>query len=218
MDSEQSNTKRIVLVPGIGLGGCELLVLGWYLKRQGFHAQIFWRNPWRRSLQDSAELLHRFLQRYQDETVHLVGHSLGGLVVLQTLQDYPTTPVGKIVTLGTPHCGCLAARRVLKAPGGRGLLGEALVSACHETILPIPPGCAVGAIAGSLNMLLGFLLCPQNANDTLVCVNETQHPDLTAHCILPVSHSGMVMSHKVSIMIARFLHTESFSSEKTEKQ
>ncbi|MGR8920537.1 MAG: esterase/lipase family protein [Gammaproteobacteria bacterium] len=81
---------------------------------------------WRRPLLESAELLHYFLERYQDgvtrkwgvdplPTTQLVGHSMGGLVALRYAR-YLTDDLGltapatrrwfdKIITVATPFYG-----------------------------------------------------------------------------------------------------------------
>ena len=201
------------MVPGIGLGGSELLVLAWRLRQGGYRVKIFWKNPWRRSLGASAAALHQWLAEQQIETPHVVAHSLGGWVVLQLLRDYPQQQVGRIVMLATPISGCLAARRVLRIPGGRIVLGEALASVCSEPDLSFPPKCDIGVIAGRLNLLLGLVLCPRKPNDTLVCIQETQHPDLADHCVLPVSHTSILLSRQASERVTCFLRSGVFAAE-----
>ena len=44
--------------------------------------------------------------------VHLLGHSLGGLVILRCLERYPMAQPGRVVFLGTPAAGSRAARRL----------------------------------------------------------------------------------------------------------
>ena len=107
-------SDTIILVPGIGLGGFEFLMLARQLRKQQYNVKIFWKNPWRTSLASSAKALHDFLSK--QPTSHLVAHSFGGVVVLKMLQDYPQLVVGNVVMLGSPLAGCLAAQRVLKIP------------------------------------------------------------------------------------------------------
>lgn len=202
--------ETVVLVPGIGFGGSELLFLARCLRRRGYVVKIFWKNPWRCSLSASADKLYSLLMTWQIEKIHLVAHSLGGFVVLQLLQDYPHLPVERVVFLGVPLSGCLAAQRVSSIPGGRWLLGKALSSVCWNSSLSFPPKVEVGAIAGKLNLFLGFLLCPRKQNDTLVCVEETYHPDLRSSCVLTVSHTSMLFSKKVIDYVKRFLDRGTF--------
>lgn len=202
----------VVLVPGIGFAGAELRPLARRLTRFGYDVRLFPHLPGRLSLAESAALLHRFAAPLDGERVHYVAHSLGGRVTLRLFADHPDRPPGRLVFLGTPLLGCRAARRVLALPGGRGLIGAgvASVSAAETPAPSLPPGREVGVIAGRLNFLSGFLLAPGQANDSLICVEETRHPDLTDHRVLPVSHSSMLLSPRVAECVDRFLRTGMF--------
>ena len=209
-------TETVVLVPGIGLGGLDLYVLARLLRKHGYIVKTFWRNPWRRDLAGTAQLLSEMLAIQETEKPHLVAHSLGGLVVQQMLRDNLQQKVGRIVLLGVPLSGCLAARRVMKVPGGRWFIGKALASVATKTDSHFPVGLEIGSIAGNFNFLLGLILCPRKQNDTLVCVEETKHPDVSAHCVLFVSHTSLVLSEEVSKNADCFIRTGAFlvNSEK----
>lgn len=178
--------ETMILIPGIGLGGIEFLLLAARLRREGFRVKTFWQTPWRRALADTARDLQAKLRKVEAEEgatrPHLVAHSLGGLLVLQMLCDYPRLQVGRIVMLGVPLTNCIAARRTLRVPGGRLLIGPALAAHCLHPDLPIPDGYEVGGIAGSINLLLGHLLCPGKTNDTLVCEQDDRLSNPTKAC------------------------------------
>jgi pimeloyl-ACP methyl ester carboxylesterase len=205
-----SMSETVVLVPGIGFGGCELFFLARCLRQHGYVVKIFWKNPWRCSLSASADALYSMLMTRPIAKTHLVAHSLGGFVVLQLLRDYPHLSIARIVFLGVPLSGCLAAQRVSRIPGGRRLLGQALGSICWNPSSSFPTQVEVAAIAGKLNFLLGFLLCPHKQNDTLVCVEETYHSDLKSTCVLPVSHTSMLFSKQVINYVKRFIDRGTF--------
>ena len=205
-------TNTIVLVPGIGLGGAELLFLAWHLRRSGYQTRIFWTNPWRGDLAAKARALHRLLTRFEIETPSFVAHSFGGPIVLRFMHDYPKFKVGRIVMLGTPLTGCISAQRVMRIPGGRWIVGEALASTASGLNIPIAADCETGSIAGTANVLMGCFLCPRQSNDTIICVDETRHPGLIDHCVLFVSHTGMLVSRQVSERVVRFLRTGRFAA------
>ena len=205
--------EKVVLVPGIGFGGAEMRLLARRLRHSGYDTTVFPHLPGRCPLAASADKLQRAVASLEADTVHFVGHSLGGLGVLQMFADYPQQRPGRIVTLGSPLLGCLAARRTLALPGGHCLVGPGMSSACDGPFLPLPPGRQVGAIAGRLNILFGFLLAPGRANDTLICVEESRHPEITDHAVLPVSHGSMLLSSSVARYAAHFLRTGAFRAE-----
>jgi len=205
--------ETIVLVPGIGLGGAELLVLQWRLRRCGYQTKIFWTNPWRGTLAEKAKALHAMLVESNTEAANLVGHSFGGRVILQMLNDFPECRLGRIVTLGSPLTACTATDRILRLPGGRWVVGETVTVAATQPQQIIPSGREVGSVAGRLNFLVGLVLCPRKSNDSIIGVDETRHPDLKDHRTLFVSHTGMLTSKRVSDHVVRFLHSGNFPSD-----
>lgn len=76
---------RVVLVPGVGLAGAELLPMAIRLRRKGYRVSLFWHLTGRQPLEESARRLRAMVEELPDGTVHFVGHSLGGLVVLRML-------------------------------------------------------------------------------------------------------------------------------------
>ena len=57
--------------------------------------------------------------------VHLLGHSLGGIVILRCLERHPQQPPGRVVIMGTPSMAsqaavALARFRVRARAAGRG--------------------------------------------------------------------------------------------------
>lgn len=206
----------VVLVPGVGFGGLELRLLAWRLRRAGFRVEIFRHASGGPTLTDSAESLHEWVSALKAETVHFVAHSLGGLIVFRMFAAYPTQRPGRIVTLGTPLQGCLAARRVLAAPGGRWLLSKSVAAVFSDELPPLPPEREIGSIAGRLNFIFGWLLALRQPNDTLICVEESRHPKIAAHVVLPVSHSGLLLSGRVGRCVVNFLRTGAFFSTRSD--
>ncbi len=147
--------------------------------------------------------------------VHLVGHSLGGLMAIETFERNPDLPPGRIVLLGSPVQGSRAARAVGAWSFGSQLLGPLAVAEltrARERRWTLPREIAL--IAGSRSAGLGrlFASLPQ-PNDGTVCVDETRLPGATAHRIHDVSHTGMLISSAVAVSTARFLAHGRLSGE-----
>jgi hypothetical protein len=143
---------------------------------------------------------------------HLVGHSLGGLLILQMLLDSGWGAPGRLLFLGTPLQGSAVARRVGSWPGMERLLGhaEGPLGAGHRGW---PSDRESGMIAGTmpifgLGLLAGGLARP---NDGTVAVSETVHPGLTDRIELRVTHTGMLYSQAVARQAAEFLRHGRFS-------
>jgi pimeloyl-ACP methyl ester carboxylesterase len=144
--------------------------------------------------------------------VHFVGHSLGGLVVLNLLALGLAARVGRVILLGSPVLGCSAAEQLLPSRAGRLLLGRALLQWRRERAQQAVSRLEVGAIAGTGRMGIGSLLVRLSGqNDGVVTVEETRVPGLADHIVLPVSHSGMIVSARVAREVCHFLHHGRFA-------
>ncbi|MFD1151702.1 esterase/lipase family protein [Saccharothrix hoggarensis] len=108
----------IVLVHGIGDNRSAFAVLSGALRRRGFgvvHAVNYsvltaLTGDVRRSAALLAEHVERICEQTGSDRVHVVGHSLGGLIARYYVQRLNgDARVRTLVTLGTPHGGTLAA-------------------------------------------------------------------------------------------------------------
>jgi hypothetical protein len=90
------------------------------LKQQGLNHEIF-AYDWRKSLLQSAAALRDLILKMHQENggkkIHLVAHSMGGLMVRTALMQHASElwpKLGKIVFIGTPHYGATAIAGYLK--------------------------------------------------------------------------------------------------------
>ena len=104
--------ETVVLVHGIWMSSLELVLLARRLRRCGYRTLRFHYRSLRRTVRQNAAHLARRVQQLPAGQIHLVGHSLGGLVVLQALQDHPDLVTGGVVLLGSPVGGSAVARRI----------------------------------------------------------------------------------------------------------
>jgi pimeloyl-ACP methyl ester carboxylesterase len=202
----------IALVPGAGIGGLDLLPMAWRLRRRGYRVRIFFCLTWAMPLAQSAHQLYQWLSAQAEPRIHLVGHSLGGLVILQCLAHYRWAIAGRVVTLGTPHTNIAIARQLRRVPLGRWVVGRGVASALPLLPLPVPAGREVGVIAGSRDVGSGRLLSVPPPNDMAVSVQETQHPEIAQRVVLGVSHVGMLFSRLVADEVEAFLRYGQFRS------
>lgn len=175
------------------------------LRRCGYRCVCYSYPSTARTLAENAAQLQEFSSRVPGETLHFVGHSLGGLLILQWFKDYPAQRPGRIVTLGAPHQGSFAARRLAGVPIGRRLLGAALPVLTQGLALP-PAGREIGVIAGRLNFGLGWLIpgIPK-PNDGTVAVAETRLPGASDTRTVNVSHFGLLFSTRTAHHLCTFL-------------
>jgi pimeloyl-ACP methyl ester carboxylesterase len=215
----------VVYVHGLWLNGWESVLLRRRLSRQlGCETSVFSYPSVGAGMADNASGLGQFLEALSADALHLVAHSLGGLMVLELFEsvlsrqgrfsDGRALPPGRIVLLGSPVQGSRAARQFARFAFGRAILGMT----AHQALLA--PRARrwsgereLGVIAGSLPWGLGRLAGPLDGpNDGTVLVKETQLPGATAHLIVRASHSALVFSAEVARQAAAFLRQGSFES------
>ena len=95
-----------------------LVALRRRLERAGFAVELFDYASVLRSPDAGVERLVERVQGCAGETVHLAGHSLGGLIALAALQREPELISGRVACLGSPLRGSAVARTLAALPGG----------------------------------------------------------------------------------------------------
>jgi|SRR6185295_6454912 len=202
--------KEVILAHGLWVPGVAMRLLAARLERGGFRCQVFSFMGTARPLQVNADRLARFAQDVGP--AHFVGHSLGGLVVLEAFARHPEMAAGRIVLLGTSAKGNFAGRRLARHAAGRWLLG-ASVPVWREREARWSRAELLGVIAGTrpvgLGVLLGRLAGP---NDGVVTVDETGIEGMRERLLLPVGHSQMLISRRVAQNVALFLAEGRFSA------
>jgi len=204
----------VVYVHGLWLNGWEGAWLRRRLSRQLKCATRRFAYPSvTADLNANARALGRFLAATPADTLHLVGHSLGGLVILELFRNGSPLPPGRVVLLGSPVRGSRSAQRLAQLPFGKrimGMSGDALSPAPGERHWQ--GGRDLGIIAGHLSLGMGRLLGAIDApNDGTVLIEETRMIGALQHVNLPVSQSGRVFSAVVARQIAAFLRDGRFA-------
>lgn len=182
----------------------------------GMRALIFNYPSVRGTLDDNAEALANFITQHNDNGVHIVGHSLGGVVALRMLANHPAAPPGRVVCLGSPLTGSRAAEFLHRQDWAEALVGHSL----PKGVIAEPASgwaqgvCAVrdvGVIAGVAAIGLGqFIGGIDEDNDGTVAVSETQLDGVRDHLRMSVSHNGMLLSRSVVDQAAAFLKRGAF--------
>ena len=200
----------VVLVHGLWYRSWSLARLRKQLIVAGHTVHSFSYPTLARSPAQNASQLADFCLLHCTAPTHLVGHSLGGLVILAMLQNKPLASPGRIVFLGTPLNGSQVARRLGGNRAGKLLLGRAAQALSGGFgLLPDGPECGMisGTLARGLGRLSGALEGP---NDGTVSVFETTSELLTDRLEQKVSHTGLLFSKEVARQAAIFIERGRF--------
>jgi len=200
----------VILAHGLWVPGVLMRPLARRLENVGFRCHTFSYLGTARTLENHIERLARLARGIGP--AHFVGHSMGGLVVMEALARHPDLAAGRVVLLGTSARGNSAGRRLARHVAGRWLLG-ASAPLWRERDSRWTRAESLGVIAGTrpfgLGMLLGRLEGP---SDGVVTVEETSIEGMSEQITLPVGHSQMLVSADVAAQTAAFLSQGKFNA------
>jgi pimeloyl-ACP methyl ester carboxylesterase len=196
---------QVVLAPGLWFPGVVLQLLARRLEKRGYETRIF---PYSGRQPHGANV--EALARFAPGKAHFVGHSLGGVLVLDMLNRHPEVQASGVVLLGAPVRGSLCGRRLGAAAIGRWMLGECC-PLWDERTARWMRGAPLGVVAGTLPLGLGRTLGRlPGVNDGVVCVEETTVDGMTERALVREGHSMLVLSRNVGDLIDRFLKSGRF--------
>ncbi|WP_395788637.1 alpha/beta fold hydrolase [Aquimonas sp.] len=198
--------SRVLLLHGLWLRGFTLAPLRARLRAASLQAHSLDYASVLSSPREQIVRLERAIRALPgDGPVHLLGHSLGGLLSIECARAYPELPIGRILCLGSPLTGSSTAAGV----AARGPLGRVLGKSVHllrQGALPLPEGFQIGMIAGTLQLGFGrWFTRFEGPHDGTVSVAETRAEGLADHLQLRVSHTGLIYSREVARQAAQFL-------------
>jgi len=198
----------VVYVHGLWMPGAEAMLLRRRLRRdRGYLWQGFHYDSVRMPMTHIVAALRDTIGAIDAPRVHLLGHSLGGIVIQRYLERYPLEKPGRVVFLGTPAAGSRTARRVGEWGWGRRALGRAIgEELLAERVRSWDLDRELGIIAGTLPLGFGRLLLKFGEdNDGTVALAETRLAGATGFLPVHVSHMGMLWSAQVARAIGSFL-------------
>lgn len=214
-DNADSGSRELVFMThGIASTRFLLAPLAVRLNRAGFatrlygYPSVWWSN--RDHGKKLAERLTRIAPKY--DRVHLVVHSMGGIVTRCALQEELPENLGRVVMIAPPNRGSHMATRL--ACDSRSTLWNHLVVKPHRTLSstlveltdqpdsfvnslgPAPDGVEVGVLAAS--------------HDNVLHPHQTHLDGQADHCTVRGWHTGVLWTRETADRTIRFLRTGSF--------
>jgi len=206
-----SSGDAVLLLHGAWMNRWVMSYLAFSLRGKGFAAQALTYRTMRDTIEDHLGRLTRRIAEIVAPRVNLVGHSLGGVIVLRYLQRRPDERIRRAVLLGTPVSGCRAATDLAQSACGEFLLGKSLGIWREPVDLPLDPRFEIGVIAGTRAFGIGSMVTRlPKPNDGVVCLDETKFPGIHDHLAVPLGHTVMLVSRRVARETAAFLKTGAF--------
>ncbi|MFN0316322.1 MAG: alpha/beta fold hydrolase [Burkholderiales bacterium] len=205
-DTARESGEAVIVVHGLWLHGWVFTRLRNRLRRRGLDAHTFSYPSMGRGFAQNVAALARFASSVKGGRVHLVGHSLGGLICLRYAAQSPDPRLSRIVLLGSPVKGSSVAAQLAKGPLGKWLLGSAWRELAHGIAARLPPHIEVGVIAGNVGLGLGRLAATiAGPHDGTVTVEETRMEGAADALLLRTTHTGLIFSARAAQQVACFL-------------
>jgi len=203
--------EAVLLLHGAWMNPVVMAYLAHVLRGEGFATHPLGYRTIREPLEAHLTRVAKRVAQLDAPRVHLVGHSLGGVIVMRYLQRLADPRVGRAVLIGSPVAGCRAAASLARYAGGELMMGQSLAVWRAPVDVSVDSRFEVGAIAGTRPLGLGAVVTRlPTPNDGVVCVDETRFPALRDHIEFPIGHTLMLVSPRVARQTASFLKTGAF--------
>ncbi|MFC1490864.1 alpha/beta fold hydrolase [Candidatus Latescibacterota bacterium] len=218
-DTPEIKNEAVILIHGFGRTGRDMKKLETFLRESGYHTECPTLPTTLLTVKECTAIFeHDFpaiAEKY--DTLHFVGHSMGGLIIRQFLSENSVPKLGRCVLIATPNQGTAIAGfaakyfnfslKIFKSiedfqPGGM--------------IFPSPahfPEPEIGVIAGTgtTYMFLGKFL--DGADDGLVPVDAVSFPGMKDFVVTPYGHNEIHKTEEVAVLVRTFLQNGTFDAD-----
>lgn len=154
----------------------------------------------------------------QGHTIHIVTHSLGGILTRYYLNENTIENLGRVVMLAPPNKGSeivdtlghLKSFKMVNGPAGLQLGTDA-----NSIVNQLPPvDFELGVIAGNKSPNALYSSWINGKNDGKVSVESTKVDGMSDHIEMEVTHPYMMRNKKVINQVIAFLQRGTFTTEK----
>jgi pimeloyl-ACP methyl ester carboxylesterase len=210
-----STRATVVCVHGAVVRGWEMALLRHRLGRLGYDVRQFRYRSMMIGLDENVRRLSAFLSRTEGDVLHLIGHSMGGVLVRHVFEQNPDPRTGRLIAIGSPFLDCWVGRRVsrLHPRIGRYLVGRTVADHISRPADPAWRGARdFGVLAGTYPFGIGALFASHpRPSDGVVLLDETRLEGARDRLTFRLNHFGMLFSRRCCAQVACFLATGRFA-------
>lgn len=208
----RSPKPNVLLIHGILMNPLEMRFLGGQLAKSGFQVHYVYYQSVLKTPIENAQTVYKKINKLNLPNLHIVAHSLGGIIAIHLFNQFQDIPDGKVVMLGSPVKGSWFAQKIQNWPVISPLVNRSMPGGLSGKDLPAwDINRDWGMIAGTRNQGLGLIAggLPKEGDGT-VMLEETFHYKQKAHISVKTSHTGLLFSTKVAKLTSHFLKTGDF--------
>lgn len=227
MDEGRKDERRggVVLLHGHGRTGASMQLLALHLRAAGYVTKAP-SYGFGRALPAILDLLEPRVARFQEGLsgpMHIVTHSLGGLVARALIARRRPERLGRVVMLAPPNGGSELADTLARWHLAAGILGPVAPVLCTDR--PARDAALLGEVDYPLGVIAGdrgsVLIPPEilpRPHDGKVTVAATRVAGMADHIVLPVGHTTIMLNAGAIAQTLAFLARGAFDRERGSQQ
>jgi pimeloyl-ACP methyl ester carboxylesterase len=176
--------------------------MAWRLRKAGYRTLSLTYPSLTRDIDACAQSLHPAIARFADgldSELHVVTHSMGGLVARSYLDAHRPRNLGRVVMLAPPHGGSEIADMLQHTLFYRTLFGPAGQQ--------LTTAAGFGAALRDVDYGLGIIA---GAHDGKVSVASTRLNGMSDHIVVGATHTLMLLDARVAEQTVHFLKAGTF--------
>lgn len=211
-----SDQNTVVLLHAAIVKRSSLAIFGRRLERYGFIVHNLGYPNRQLDIFACAQYLRPIVKTVAESApgpVHMVGHSMGGLVARRLLHLWLPDNFGRLVTLGTPHLGSPLADMLHEYRFYKKLFGPAgedlVTGRPIDWVAPWPPPYETGLIAGSIPIGPGTFSLLHPSDGTVRQVSALPYGG-TDYALVPATHTTIPFRQQTARLTAAFLKNGRF--------
>lgn len=201
--------ETVVLLHGMGRTRASMAILAQRFRGAGYETANFPYSQKGPTLDQLSDSLRAFVEaEVKTPRYHLIGHSLGNIIIRNAFRKGFRPGLGRIVMLAPPNRPARAAKLLKENPifvWATGDSGQRLSADEFYKDLPVPP-VEFAVIAGDKGQSLTF----KEPNDGLVEVEGTRLEGMAAFAIVHHAHTFLMNAGDTFALAKGFLETGRF--------
>lgn len=215
--------ELVILLHGLGRTSRSMAKMASELQRAGYAVENIGYPSTRLSVEQISDqylvpVVEEASKRYR--SIHIVTHSMGGIITRHYLADRGADHIGRVVMLAPPNHGS----EVIDNMGRLGLVGPLLgpgaaqlSTAADSLPNSLPPldskRCQVGIIAGTRSYNPLFSYWVRGQDDGKVSVQSTVLAGMADHLVVDANHAFIMRNKQVIEQVIYFLRAGQFRNE-----
>ncbi|GGO72629.1 alpha/beta hydrolase family protein [Bowmanella pacifica] len=197
------NGSKVLLVHGLHMNGNCFWAFRQYLEQAGFRTYSINLGKPYIPVERYVQRLHKVLHNVADGgKVHLVAHSMGGLVIRMLLTQHPEDAklIASVATLGTPH-------------KGTAIVGDFALPWLKQLFHPASPD--LHALPDMTQLAPGLPLMTLGSRNDLVVypLKNAMQPNARQVKLFAVSHIGLLCETRVMRKVLQWLQAQQVSEK-----